>query len=323
MIDLDRLRALHAVATHGSLQAAAEVLHVSPSAVSQQIAKLEREVGEPLLERRGRGVALTDAASVLSQHAERAFSVLRQAEAELDARRRVVAGRLAIGAFSTAARGLAPAALGRLAAAHPKLHVELHEMEPPASVPMLLRGDLDLAVAVDWANAPLALPDGLERAPLCDDVADIALPSGHRFARRRTVPLAELAGEEWICWPVGSICHDWLLHTLRSQGREPRIRHTASEYATQLALVGAGLGAAVLPRLGRGPVPADVRLVRVEPGLTRHVYALWRSDATRRSAILAAVAALATAHEPGAAALAQRPASARARSRSAKSAGAR
>ena len=293
MIDLDRLRALHAVATHGSLQAAAGVLHISPSAVSQQIAKLEREVGEPLLERRGRGVVLTDAASVLSEHAGRALSVLSQAEAELDARRQVVAGRLSIGAFSTAARGLAPAALRRLAGAHPRLRVELHELEIPDSLPRLVRGDLDLVVAQDWENAPLPLPEGLDRAPLVEDVADIALPRGHRLARRRTVELAELAGEQWITWPAGSICHDWLLHTLRSAGREPRLRHTASEYATQLALVGAGLGAAVLPRLGRGAVPDDVRVVRVVPVLTRHVYALWRADTPRRTAILAAVEAFA------------------------------
>jgi len=293
MISLERLRALHAVASHGSLQAAAEVLHITPSAVSQQIAKLEREVGEPLLERRGRGVALTDAAGVLTRHAERAFSALRQAEAELDERRSVVAGRLAVGAFSTAVRGLAPTALARLARRHPKLELDVHEIEPAASLPRLVRGDLDLAIAQDWKNAPLPIPDGLERAPLADDVADVALPASHRLAKRRVVPLAELAGEEWISWPAGAICHDWLLSTLRGLGREPRIRHTASEYQTQLALVAAGFGVAVLPRLGRGPVPKGVKVVRVEPGLTRHVYALWRADATRRMAIFAAVEAFA------------------------------
>ena len=318
MIDLDRLRSLHAVATHGSLQAAAEALHVSPSAVSQQIAKLEREVGEPLLTRRGRGVQLTDAADLLTRHAERALSVLRQAEAELDARRREVSGTISIAAFATAVRGLGPEALRRLAAAHPKLEVELHELEPLPAIARLVRGDFDLVVAQDWANAPLAIPEGLERAPLLDDAADIALPKTHRAvsapkkrtgtARTGTEPagkgrtrkagkvrLVDLAGDRWIASEPGTICHDWLVNTLRGFGLEPAVRHTAVEFATQLAMVGAGLGATVLPRLGRGPIPDDVRLVEVEPALVRHIYALWRSDTTRRTAVRAAVDALAAA----------------------------
>jgi DNA-binding transcriptional LysR family regulator len=298
MIDLDRLRSLHAVAAHGSLQAAAEALHVSPSAVSQQIAKLEREIGEPLLARRGRGVALTDAAEVLTRHAERALSVLRQAEAEIDARRREVSGAISIAAFATAVRGLGPEALRRLSAANPKLEVELHELEPIPAIPRLVRGDFDLVIAQDWVNAPLPIPEGLERAPLLDDAADIALPKSHRLAatrKGRKVPLEDLAEERWVASEPGSICHDWLMNTLRSLGREPAVRHTALEFATQLAMVGAGLGITVIPRLGRGPIPADVRLVACEPALVRHIYALWRSDTTRRRAVKAAVEALAAA----------------------------
>jgi DNA-binding transcriptional LysR family regulator len=289
MISLDRLRTLHVVATHGSLHRAAEVLNVSASAVSQQIAKLEREVGEALLEKRGRGVALTDAASVLVGHAARAISVLREAEAELDARRAEVAGDLRIAAFATGARGLAPAALKHLNATYSRLRVGFQEIESLDSIPLLVRGDLDLVIAQDWVGAPVPQPDGLERRALMSDVADIALPKDHRLASRAGITLRDLAAEQWISWPEGSNCHDWLVLTLRGLGHEPDIRHTAVEYATQLALVGAGLGAAVLPRLGRAPVPDDVAVVRVVPALTRQVYALWRRDAIRRTAILAAV----------------------------------
>ncbi|BAH40001.1 MAG TPA: LysR family transcriptional regulator [Gemmatimonas aurantiaca] len=291
MISLERLRSLHAVEAYGSLHAAADALNVTASAISQQIAKLEREVGEPLLERRGRGVALTDAGQLLTGHAERAFSVLRQAEAALDARRAVVAGEVRIGAFATVMRGLAPQALRSLASDHPQLQVRLQEMEPLEAIELLERGDIDLALAQDWANRPLRVPEGLERAPVYDDIADIALPSDHPLAHHDTVALSDLAGDTWISWREGSICHDWLMLTLRAQGREPRVQHFALEYATQLSLVGAGLGAAVLPRLGRGAVPDNVCVMPVTPSLTRHVYALWRSDAARRTAILAAVAA--------------------------------
>jgi hypothetical protein len=117
----------------------------------------------------------------------------------------------------------------RLNDAHPTLSVALHEMEPHDALALLVRGDVDLVIAQDWVNAPLALPDGLSKAPLLDDVADIALPARHRLAARESIALADLAGEPWISWPQGSICHDWLLHTLRTAGREPVIRHTAAE----------------------------------------------------------------------------------------------
>jgi DNA-binding transcriptional LysR family regulator len=135
------------------------------------------------------------------------------------------------------------------------------------------------------------LPEGLTKAPLFDDIADIALPPGHRLGKAKSVKLSDLAGEEWIAWPAGSICHDWLMHTLRKDGREPKIAHTAEEYATQLALVAAGLGAAVLPRMGRDAVPKGVTVVPAEPALRRHVYAAWRTHATRRNVIQAAVEA--------------------------------
>lgn len=289
MLNLERLRALHAVADRGSVNAAAEALHVTDSAISQQLAKLEREIGQPLLERNGRGVRLTDAATMLVSHTARVLSLLEQAEAELDAQRTAVVGRIAVAGFATAVRGLAPRALTILRTTHPELHVAVREQEPHDSIPALVRGDLDLIVAQDWSNAPFAPPEGLARASIMDDVADVALPMGHPLAARDAVALDELANEPWITWQTGTICHDWLMFTLRSRGHEPRVAHTAAEHATQLALVSAGHGAAIIPRLGRDPVPPDVRLVPVKPALQRHVYGLWRADASRRRAIRAAV----------------------------------
>jgi DNA-binding transcriptional LysR family regulator len=292
MLNVERLRALHAVAAQGSVLAAADTLHVTTSAVSQQLAKLEREVGRPLLEKQGRGVRLTDAGRRLVAHAEQVLSMLVRAEAELEATRDVIGGRLSIAAFATSMRGLAPQALVALRARHPQLQPALRELEPAEALPLLVRRDVDLVIAQDWANAPLGLPAGLSKAPLVDDVADIALPASHRLARGASVALDDLVSEPWITWLEGSICHDWLIHMLRKRGHEPRVAHTASEYATQLALVAAGLGAAVIPRLGRGVVPKGVKVLASQPTLRRHVYALWRTDAPRRAAIRAAVDAL-------------------------------
>lgn len=289
MLNLDRLRALHAVSAHGSIIAAAETLNVTTSAVSQQLAKLEAETGQTLLERHGRGVRLTDAAAALVSRTHRVLSLLEEAEAELEGVDSAVGGRITIAAFATAARGLAPQAIAALRRKYAELSITFHEQEPGESIPKLVRRDVDLIVINDWQNAPLALPEGSTKAPLFDDIADIALPPGHRFANAKSVKLSQLAGEEWIAWPGGSICHDFLLHTLRKEGHEPRITHTAGEYATQLALVAAGLGACVLPRLGRGPIPAGVSVVPAEPALRRHVYAAWRTQTTRKAAIKAAV----------------------------------
>ncbi|GAA3171093.1 MULTISPECIES: LysR family transcriptional regulator [Streptomyces] len=295
MLNLDRLRTLSAVARHGSVSAAADGLHVTTSAVSQQIAKLERETGQQLLAKNGRGVRLTDAGRLLADHAARILSQVELAEAELEARRGQAVGELRLGAFPTAARGLFPSALVRLGRAHPQLRSRLTEMEPDESVRGVVRGDIDLAVVLDWYNRPLSLPDGLAKAPLLDDPADVAMPSNHALAGRRTVELEDFSDDAWISWPQGEFCHDWLMFTLRSKGIEPRIAHMAEEHHTQLALIAAGLGVAVAPRLGRGPVPEGVSVVPVGHAMRRHVYAIWRADADRRPSIRAAVNALQTA----------------------------
>ena len=289
MLNLDRLRALHAVSAHGSIIAAAETLNVTTSAVSQQLAKLESETGQTLLERHGRGVRLTDAAAALVLRTHRVLSLLEEAEAELDANETAVAGQITIAAFATAARGLAPQAIRALRKKYPQLGLTFHEQEPHDSIPRLVRRDVDVIIINDWENAPIALPEGLTKAPLFDDVADIALPPGHRLAKAKAIKLADVSGEEWIAWPSGSICHDFLMHTLRTSGHDPKIAHTAGEYETQLALVAAGLGCCVLPRLGRGAVPKSVTVLPSEPALRRHVYAAWRTHSSRRNVIRAAV----------------------------------
>lgn len=292
MLDVERLRALHAVAKHGSVRGAAEALHVTTSAVSQQVAKLERETGQVMLERHGRGVRLTDAAQLLAEHADRILSMVEQAASDLEAICGAAVGELSIGAFPTAARGMLPPALRALDESQPQLHVWLREMEPHEAVPLVERGRYDMAIVQDWFNVPLAIPEGLAKAPILDDQADIALPAGHPLASRDRVDLDELSGEPWISQSPGAICRDWLIHTLRSRGFEPHLAHMADEYATQLALVAAGLGIAVLPRLGRCDVPSGVTIVQVTPALTRHVYAIWRQEAARRPAIRVTVDAL-------------------------------
>ncbi|MFG3549069.1 LysR family transcriptional regulator [Streptomyces sp. NPDC047725] len=300
MLNLERLRTLDALARHGSVSGAAVGLHITTSAVSQQMAKLEREVGQKLLAKNGRGVRLTDAGRLLAEHAARILSQVELAQSDLEAQRGQVVGELRLAAFPTAARGLFPAALSALRAEHPGLRVRSSEMEPERGIAGVVRGDLDLAVVLDWYNKPMPLPDGLVKAPLLDDPADVAMPVGHRLADRDEVDLAEFAEDEWITWAEGEFCHEWLMFTLRSKGIEPIIGHRAAETHTQLGLVAAGLGVCIAPLLGRHPMPPGVVTVPLRQRVRRHVYVVWRADADRRPSIRAAVGALrATADQQG------------------------
>ncbi|MER7677610.1 LysR family transcriptional regulator [Streptomyces sp. NPDC096934] len=292
MLNLERLRTLDALARHGSVSGAADGLHVTTSAVSQQMSKLEREVGQQLLAKNGRGVRLTDAGRLLADHAARILSQVELAQSDLEAQRGQVVGELRLSAFPTAARGLFPTALAALRADHPGLRVRSCELEPEAGVAGVVRGDLDLAVVLDWYNKPMPLPDGLVKASILDDPAEVAVPAGHRLADRTEVDLAEFAEDEWITWGEGEFCHEWLMFTLRSKGVEPQVGHRAAETHTQLSMVAAGLGVCIAPVLGRRPMAEGVVTVPLRQRVRRHVYVVWRADADRRPSIRAAVEAL-------------------------------
>ncbi|WP_419995219.1 LysR family transcriptional regulator [Streptomyces boninensis] len=294
MLDLSRLRALHAVAVHGSVGAAATALGYTPSAVSQQIAKLERETRTPLLERQGRGIALTDAAQQLAATAEELLAMVERAETDLEERRGHPAGRLTVASFATGARGLLPSVLAALAAEHPGLDTRIMEADPHLSPGLVAQGVVDLAVTHDWDIAPMTSPEGLAHTAIGEDYCDICVPSGHPYDARAALTRADLVGQRWICQPPGSVCYDWLVRTLRASG-PPDLAYQVAEYETQLALVAAGLGIALVPRLGRGPLPDGVTAVPLDPPPTRHVYALWRPGAARRPAITEAVRLLKSA----------------------------
>ena len=292
MIDLGRLRALHAVAVYGSVGSAAEALGYTPSAVSQQLAKLERETRTILIERRGRGIVLTDAAQQLAATASQVLQLVEDAEVTLEEQRGRAIGSLHIAAFPTAARGLLPAVLPRLIDENPALDVRVSETDPFDAVAAVARGESHIAVVHDWHNTPLTLPDELSRAKLGTDPADVLIPASHRLAGKEFVRADDLVGERWICQPVGTICHDWLIRTMRKAGVEPDVAYSVAEYQTQLAMLARGIGIGLLPRLGRGPLPEGVVAVPLQPAPSRRLYAVWRTATARRPAIAVTLAAL-------------------------------
>lgn len=297
MFGLERMRALHAVATHGTVAAAAVALHVTPSGVSQQLSKLEREAGQRLLEPHGRTVRLTTAGHVLARHAERILAQVEQARTDLELLRDDVTGTVRVGAIPTTVHALLPPALALLRDRHPGLEVTLQEGEAEETLPRVVDGTVDVAVLESWEHRPVAVPATLSRTTLLHDVADLVLPASHRLAHRKSVDLAEVDDIPWIGWSAGSGCFDWLAHVLRRHGVDARISCTIGNYPTQLALVAGNVGAAVVPRLGRDSVPDGVRVIATRPALNRTIYAVTRSEDDERGAIRACVDALTVASE--------------------------
>lgn len=289
MIDVGRLRALDAVASYGTVLAASAALHCTPSAVSQQLGKLERETGTTLVEKDGRRLRLTAAGEVLAHHAARVLAALDEAESALAAQRDTVTGRVTVAAFATACRGLMPHALHRLAADYPELRTGLVEGDPHSGLDRLQRGHVDLAVLDDWPEVALTFPPGITSTELGLDTADLVVPTGHRLATSPApVHRDQLHGERWIAAPPGAICYEWLMRVL--PGVEPDF--LVGEFETQLTLVAAGLGVAMLPRLARPTLPAGVVTVAVSPRPTRRVTVAWREASAARPAIAATLAAL-------------------------------
>ena len=306
MLDLRRLRLLRELNERGTIAAVADALQFTPSAVSQQLAMLEREAGVPLLERAGRGVRLTDPALVLVDHADALLERAALAEADLAAAAGNVTGRGRIASFQSASQHLAIPAISALAREAPRLRCELIEAEPEQALPALALGDLDLVLADEWQHQPWRLSADLERHELLRDPVNLILPARHPAARRHkyAVPLAELADEAWVTSHPGMAWEGMTQRTCREQGRfDPDIRHRMNDATVGLALVARGLAVALLPDLvlpGRHPGVA----VRPIAGgsVSRAIFAVTRAtDAARPStqAMVAAMREAAAAALPG------------------------
>lgn len=293
MIDLSALAGLRAVAAHGSVVAAAEASGFTPSAVSQQVKRLERRLGVPLLERVGRGVMLTSHGERLVAAGERVLADLEALEAGLQRDAGVVAGRVRLAAFSTAMRGLVAPVTTRLRGAHPDLRLSLEEREPWETVDLVATGRCELGIVHRWGGIPLAVPDHVASTPVTEDVADLIVRRDHPFAGRRSVTPHDLVDAEWIATPDNTICRQWLHRMYDGTGRPPRIAHVSGEFESHLALVAAGLGVALVPRMGRSPLGAELAAVPVtDPVPTRAVDALHRRTMGESPAVRAVLAQL-------------------------------
>jgi DNA-binding transcriptional LysR family regulator len=258
MLDVRRLRVLREVAAHGSFSAAADALSYTQSAVSQQIAALEREAGARLVERSARGVRLTDAGRALVTHADAILARLADAEEELQAIAGLRGGRLRLAAFPSACATLMPLAVARFRERHPGVDLSLHPAEPDVGLRLLRAGEADIALSIA-ATFSTRTQDDVEAVALMDDPMYIMLHRDHPMAGRARLRLADLADDAWMIGTAGT-CPDVsiFLRACQAAGFEPRIAFNLDDYNAIQGFVAAGMGVSFIPDLALIAVRDDV-----------------------------------------------------------------
>ncbi|GAA0982691.1 HTH-type transcriptional regulator CysL [Nocardioides aquaticus] len=293
MID-SRLHVLRVVARAGTITAAAHDLGYTPSAVSHQLKSLGRDLGVVLLEPEGRKVRLTAAATLLLRRSDALLAHWEAIRGELHETAGGSTGRLALAGFSTAASALLPPVAIRAMREFPDSRIQIVEADPSVCVDMLLAGTVDVAVVVGTTELPPTDDPRFVQEPLMEDRLDLLVPSDHRLAGRPSVLLADAAEEAWIMDRPGSAHHELVATACLAAGFTPRHLHRVVEWDTGAALVAAGFGVALIPRLARLPGQDD--LVRVplrgDPTPARHVRTLVRGGTDQQPEIAFALAAL-------------------------------
>jgi DNA-binding transcriptional LysR family regulator len=276
VIEVRRLRVLRALADHGTVTAAAEVLHLTPSAVSQQLAALESEVGQELLERRGRRVAITSAGRLLLAHADTILTEVERAEDAMRLHANGVNGEVRVTAFATAITLLVAPALSRLRETAPGLSLAVRDAEGHQGITQLLDGDADLAIAVEHRGSPRPDDQRLVRIPLYAEPFVAVLPPGHPAAEHDRLELSMLANDGWVMTAPGNPIRDVVLLACEQAGFQPRIIHQSDDFRAVAALVAAGAGVSLVPRLAVPDPTLALTRPLSEPAPTRRVYAAVR-----------------------------------------------
>ena len=293
-LDVGRLQLLREVALRGTIAGAARSLGLTASAVSQQLAVLEREAGTPLLDRSPRGVALTGAGLALSSRAAAIDDLLSEARADLERLHGEIAGEVQLATVASAAATIVSRAALALRLAHPALELDVRTAEPADSVERLIAGDVDLALIDEYDRQPVTMPDYLVTTALRTEALVVVAPPGLLRPGRR-VPLTGLAEFDWVMPPQDAACGAAVRAACRTAGFVPRVRWETDDMLLLSRAVAAGHGVAVLPRLAVDATQAvDLREL-AEPALTRRLLTVARSAGARRPVVATVVSALSAA----------------------------
>ncbi len=294
MIDLRRLKVLRAVAHYGTITAAAQAMHFTTSAASQQVRQLGKELGVTLLEPHGRNVRLTAAARRLLTHADAIEARWEQAEIDLRTADEEPAGLVRLCAIPTAVAMLLAPAVGPLRARYPRLTVQIREVEQDVSFNLLFDGEADLAIIEATAENPAATDPRFDQRPLLDDYFDVLVPDTHPLAGKEFVPLAELAGDDWIVPDQSCTCRQHTLAACGKAGFTPNIAHNALEWHAIAALVANGLGVSLMPRLAHLAPHLPVKRLALANPPSRALLTCTRAGSRTHPAIAAVHDALVT-----------------------------
>jgi DNA-binding transcriptional LysR family regulator len=312
MLGVWRLQLLREISRRGSIKAAAEAMQVTPSAVSQQLAILEREAGVQLLEKSGRRVRLTEAAQRLVRHADAITGAIAAAEADLASMQQAVTGTLRIAAFPTAARAIMPPVMTALSHLHPELRVTLRDLEADESLTALRNDEIDIAIVDDYGDGSRVTDPGLEVCEFMRDLIYLATATGPAaeptakarpsatgavIPPHRTPPAGEARLEEfrdafWIMDTDNSHLSRVVLQECRRLGFEPHTRSSCKDFSVIIALVEAGLGVGVLPGLALLDRPVRARVRPIAPPLARRISSVIRPERRSHPMIVSALAEL-------------------------------
>ena len=274
-MELRQLVAFKEVATHASFTAAATHLHLTQSAVSQQIKALEDECGVTLFDRSGRLVRLTNAGQVLLTHVERILAQVENARVEMAEMAGGARGRCRLAALPSVAAYILPRALATFQRRYPAVEVQLMESVQSQLLEWVQQGIVDFSIVALPVHDP-----HLQSMPLLHDEFVLVVPQDHAFASRHIVRLAELAAERFIFYPRGAGGREQFIEACRQAGFEPQVAFESEDRETMLGLVAAGVGVTFLPRIIAqhtrvdGPVTVDI----IEPRLRREVGVVWRRN---------------------------------------------
>ena len=303
ILDPWRLRTLRELALRRTMAAVAKELSLTPSAVSQQLANLERETGVQLIEPDGRGVRLTVAGQRLASHAESILSAIQAASDEVSALERDAAGPLRLAAFPTAAATLCPSVMRRLVERFPRHDVSLLDLEPAGSTTALMRGEVDLALVYALALPQAGLDTGVEHEELLSDPLYFLMPKDHPAARLKAIDLYDMREERWIFEDPTSTFYALVVELCHRAGFQPTAVANCRSFEVVAALVRAGCGVSIQPGLGiRGE--RDVVFRPLNPPVSRRIYAVYRKGSGGRPSI---ATALALFHEVAATVMARPP----------------
>ncbi len=289
MLNPWRLKMLLELSARGTMTEVAKALVLTPSAVSQQLSLLEREVGLPLIEHQGRRVALTPAAQSLVANAARVLDAIEVTEVEIAGLRDSVAGHVRVSAFPTVAAALMPGAMVELREMYPDLRVSLQDLEPHESLMALKLGEVDIAIIDEFDMWSAELDSNVERTLLGTDVLCCALAADHPLASRPEIRISDLSAERWSMIDPSTHYFQLIMESCSRAGVQPDVVAYCEDVSVQLGLAEAGACVAVLPGLALTRASAATVVRPIVPVIKRRIYTTVKPGRSAHPGIAAVV----------------------------------